>query len=103
MSGEGKQSNTVLTITKILNTLYKAMFSFLQKVVSTIQDELCPVSERYRMLFQAVKLLLWIVAAVSYRTNARCALHQLEDIRQESVSSNVEKIIFNQIITSLLN
>ena len=77
------------------------MFPFLQKVVSTIQDELCPVSDRYKMLFQAVKLL-WIVAAVSYRTNARCALHRLEDIGQESVSSNVEKINFNQIITSLL-
>ena len=73
MSGEGKQSNTVMTITKILNTLYKAMFPFLQKVVSTIQDELCSVSDRYKMLFQAVKLLLW-VAALSYRTNARCAI-----------------------------
>ena len=80
------------------------MFLFLQKVVkvvSTIRDELCSVSEGYTMLFQAVKLL-WIVAAVSYHTNARCALHRLEDIRQESVSSIVERINFNQIITSLL-
>ena len=53
------------------------------------------------MNFQAVKLL-WILAAVSYQESARCALHQLEDIKQESLATNVEKINFNQIITSLL-
>ena len=69
------------------------MFPFLQKLVSTIRYEACPVNERHKMLFQAVTLL-WLVAAVSYRTNAqaRCALHRLEDIKQESVSSNIEKI-----------
>ena len=53
------------------------------------------------MTFQAVKLL-WILAAVSYHITARCTLHQLEDIKQESVATNVEKINFNQIIKSLL-
>ena len=54
------------------------------------------------MLVQAVKLLLGI-AALSYRTTARCAVHQLEDIKQQNVSSNVEKINFDQIITNLLH
>ena len=61
------------------------------------------MNERHKMLFQAMKLL-WLVAAVSYQTYAQalCALHRLEDIKQESISSNIEKINFNEIITSLL-
>ena len=53
-----------------------------------------------KMLFQALKLL-WLAAAVSYQTYAQslCALHKLEDIEQESISSNIEKINFNEIIT----
>ena len=61
------------------------------------------MNERHKMLFQAMKLL-WLVAAVSYQTYAQAlyALHRLEDIKQESISSNIEKINFNEIITSLL-
>ena len=55
------------------------------------------------MFFQALKLL-WLSAAVYYQTHAQslCALHILEDIEQEGISSNIEKISFNEIITSLL-
>ena len=55
------------------------------------------------MFFQALKLL-WITAIVYNQTHAQslCALHILEDIEQEGMSINIEKISFNEIITSLL-
>ena len=55
------------------------------------------------MFFQALKLL-WISAAVYCQTHAQslCALHILEDIEQEGISINIEKMSFNEIITSLL-
>ena len=55
------------------------------------------------MFSQALKLL-WITAILNNQTHAKslCALHILEDIAQDGISINVEKICFNELITSLL-
>ena len=55
------------------------------------------------MNFRALKLL-WVLGAVSnsYQESARCVIHQLEDIEQKSLFTNVEKINFNEIIKALI-
>ena len=56
-----------------------------------------------RMILSSSKLLL--ITAIFYnQTHAKslCSLHILEDVSQNGISVNVEKICFNELITQLL-